>query len=118
MQSVPQKKKLNIPVTDVSVVDDYDSWVSPTYQVPTSYVRYSKKTSEEVDLIVDYVCEVEDDEWIASKLPQLEKLGYAQYLTFDVVETTINVFERQTGTGDIVPLVSLLVLGPCMLNTL
>lgn len=104
---MPQKKKLNIPVTDVSVVDDYDNWVSPTYQMPTSYVRYNKKTSDEVDLIVDYVCEVEDEEWIASKQPQLEKLGCAQYLTFDTVETVINIFERQTGMGDIVPLVSL-----------
>lgn len=106
LQAVPSKKKLNIPVTDVSVREEYDNWVTPTYQMPTSYVRYNKKTSDEVDLIVDYVCEVEDEEWIATKLPQLERLGCAQYLTFDTIETAINAFERQTGTGDIVPLVS------------
>jgi hypothetical protein len=101
---------------------EYDAMVSATYQLPSSYVRYSKKI-DEPDLIVDYCCEAEDEvnfepsscacntlvmnvvntqEWIASRLPTLEKYNCQDFLTTETVETVIGILERLTAMGDVV----------------
>ena len=55
------KKKLNIPVGDVLVDSDYDSFLPATYSIPTGYVRYAVKMPDEVDLISDYFCDCDDE---------------------------------------------------------
>ena len=53
----PSKKVLNIPIGDVLPETDYDTNVSPTFIIPTSYVRYTKKMGDEIDVSVDYFME-------------------------------------------------------------
>jgi hypothetical protein len=103
---VPDKKKLNIPIGDVLIDPEYDTYVTPTYQLPTNYVRYNKKMGDEPDLIVDYLCDQTDIDWITARLPALEKYDCQSYLTVETVDFVINSLERATGLGDIASLVS------------
>lgn len=45
-------------------------------------------------------------EWIQSKIATGDKYDYGDFLTVDTLETAINVFEKQTGFGDIINMVS------------
>ena len=55
------KKKLNIPVGDVLVDPEYDTFFPANYTVPSGYVRYIVKLSDDVDLISDYCCDADDE---------------------------------------------------------
>jgi hypothetical protein len=119
------KKKLNIPVGDVKIDEEYDSFIPATYSIPTGYVKHTKKMNDEPDLIVDYCCEDDDEviinidalmynsdrapkqEWISGKIAVTdEKFHYGHYLTVELVEIVFNVLERLTGVGDSVSWVS------------
>ena len=38
-----QKKKINLPTTDVTVDEEYERTVKAVFQIPTSYVRYNRR---------------------------------------------------------------------------
>jgi hypothetical protein len=51
---------LNIPVGNVNVDLDYDSFILPTYEIPSGFLRHIKKIGDEADPAIDYVVEDED----------------------------------------------------------
>ena len=104
---VPQikKKKLNIPVCDVSVDDAYESNVPANYQQPECYIRYTKTLLDEPDPSVDYVLDEDDEHWLRTH-PRFvdneqDKQDVARYLTYEHFETIIDIMERATGTSPI-----------------
>lgn len=58
------KKKLNIPVGDVIVDPAYDTFVPANFTVPSGYIRYIVKLSDEPDPISDYFCDEADEVWL------------------------------------------------------
>ena len=61
-----EKKKFNIPVGDVNNDDDYNKNVTPSFILPTSYVRYIKRIGIEDDPTIDYNVEDDDLKWLRS----------------------------------------------------
>ena len=54
------KKKVNIPICDTHVDGDYDSIVSPTFQLPQNYIRHVRRIGDEVDVTMDYNIDADD----------------------------------------------------------
>ena len=54
------KKKVNIPTCDVGVDLDYEKNVSPTFALPSSYLRHSKKIGDDIDISIDYNMDEQD----------------------------------------------------------
>ena len=48
------KKKVNIPICDVAVDNDYEKNVTATFELPNGYIRHSKKIGDEPDISIDY----------------------------------------------------------------
>ena len=123
LQQVPPatKKTLNIPIGDVTIDQDYNKDVSPTFQLPTIYVKHIKKIGDETDVSLDYVIDIEDEVqlylpcklcpladsciynsfaeqvWIKGLGSQGIPKDMCKALTFDYFETIINILERYTG---------------------
>ena len=51
---------LNIPVGDVVEDTEYDTYVKSNFNIPTSFVRHTKKICDEPDITIDYCVEDED----------------------------------------------------------
>jgi hypothetical protein len=86
----------------VLIDPEYDEMLPATYSTPTGYVRYQLKMNDDVDLISDYVCDMEDEDWIQGKLSSGDKYNFEQYLNLTTLEKVINVLERLTGFSDLV----------------
>ena len=56
------KKKLNIPVCDVTVDNEYEKNIPANYVQPTSYIRYKKTLSHDSDVTIHYIADQTDDE--------------------------------------------------------
>ena len=91
------KKKINIPICDVKIDEDYDKNVKPSFKLPSSYIRYVKKLGDEPDITTDYFMDKEDMNWIANN----ESLRYdkevQRLLTYDTFECIVDHLERCTG---------------------
>jgi len=59
--SAPAKKTLNIPIGDVNIDQDYMKDVTPTFQLPSIYVKHIKKIGDEADVSLDYILDLEDE---------------------------------------------------------
>ena len=59
-QSMPSKKRLNIPTPIVLTVEDYDTHLASTYVQPAAYVKHTKKLNDEADPSIDYIAEPDD----------------------------------------------------------
>ena len=56
--------KKEIPVPTITTVPTYDLDIPPTYDIPTSYVRYIRPTYNETQYeTVEYNIDVEDETW-------------------------------------------------------
>lgn len=55
------KKKLNIPVCDVTEDPEYDTRIKADFQLPATFIRHSRKLVDEIDLSTDYVADVDDE---------------------------------------------------------
>mmetsp|Transcript_23137 Transcript_23137/g.33901 ORF Transcript_23137/g.33901 Transcript_23137/m.33901 type:complete len:655 (-) Transcript_23137:198-2162(-) len=97
---VVQKKKLNIPIGDVSYDADYDTQVPSDFSVPQNYVRYTKKIGDDEDITVDYCLESEDMVWLKEHPKLNADTELKNHLTSSAFERIINIFERSTGFGD------------------
>ena len=58
------KKKLNIPIGDVLIDPDYEKNIPPTFVLPESFVRHTKRIGDEQDITIDY--NMEDDDVVRS----------------------------------------------------
>ncbi|GKZ00085.1 hypothetical protein MPSEU_000961900 [Mayamaea pseudoterrestris] len=76
---VVPRPKLEIPVPHLTVNDTYHRDVPANYELPRSYVRYHRVTSDEFMARLDYVADLEDEEWLESNT----KFGGAVDLVVD-----------------------------------
>ena len=58
------KKPLNIPIGDVITDPDYEANIPANYNIPTSFVRHTRKIGDEPDMSIDYF--MEDDDLVSS----------------------------------------------------
>ena len=92
-----EKKKLNIPVGDVTIDNDYEKNVAASFTLPTSYVRYVKRIGLDDDPTVDYNIEDDDLKWLrAHPILSVDK-ECLKYINVDTFESIFNTFERCTG---------------------
>jgi enhancer of polycomb-like protein len=61
-----QKVKQDIPIPTITLEDTYYTEVTPTFNVPDVYVHHRKKTIEEIDQVIDYIADEEDELWLKS----------------------------------------------------
>mmetsp|Transcript_8492 Transcript_8492/g.9340 ORF Transcript_8492/g.9340 Transcript_8492/m.9340 type:complete len:636 (-) Transcript_8492:57-1964(-) len=64
--SLQPKVKFDIPVPQITVVGSYEKDVPANYEVPRSYVRYCRPSAEEIENIVEYNLDLEDENWLAN----------------------------------------------------
>jgi enhancer of polycomb-like protein len=62
--SLQPKAKLEIPTPNIIDVEDYDKHIPANYQPPVSYVRYSRSTTDELVVALEYVIDAEDEVWL------------------------------------------------------
>lgn len=60
------KAKLDIPVPHINTVETYERDVPAIYNVPLSFVRYHRPTTDEWNQNIEYVSDVEDENWLKS----------------------------------------------------
>mmetsp|Transcript_12994 Transcript_12994/g.30352 ORF Transcript_12994/g.30352 Transcript_12994/m.30352 type:complete len:643 (-) Transcript_12994:155-2083(-) len=58
------KPKDEIPVPEIKTNETYKRDILPNYDCPTSYVRYTRLSHEEVRDCLEYVVDTEDEEWL------------------------------------------------------
>lgn len=82
--------------------------VSNDYQLPSIFVRHTRKVGDEADLLVDYVMEDDDALWMKTNPKIVNDKELSKALTVEVFEYLINLYEKHTGFGvDCLPLVSI-----------
>lgn len=93
-----QKKKLNIPVCDVSSDALYAKNVKDNFSLPSTNIYHLRKIGEDgCDISTDYCIDEEDEKWIAARAKQYDKETAKTFSKVDVFETIINILERHTG---------------------
>jgi enhancer of polycomb-like protein len=98
------KRKLNIPVGDVSTDPDYEKIVKPNYILSNSYLKYMKKIGDDEDVSIDYNMEDEDLTWISTHPRLCNDREVMSHLTELAFEKIIDILEKQTGVlKDVVP---------------
>jgi len=105
------RPKLEIPVPRIDEVEGYDEFVSPTFAIPTSYVRYRRRTPEEVESGLEYTADAEDEVWILNnakfggnaKGKGLSDDGHARpQLPLSMMECMMDTMEKATGFETII----------------
>lgn len=106
----------------MNVDPDYNKNVSPTFQLPSIYVKHIKKIGDEADVSLDYIISAEDEVQYATRMPYTLVLyvilalcmvfvqvwikglpsqgvpkDVAKLLTHEAFEIIFNIFERYTG---------------------
>eukprot|EP00743_Colponemidia_sp_Colp-15_P002064 GILK01002239.1.p1 GENE.GILK01002239.1~~GILK01002239.1.p1 ORF type:complete len:502 (-),score=104.27 GILK01002239.1:267-1772(-) len=86
-------KQKNIPIPDILEVPNYAANYGAKFERPPTYIRYRRKTEEELNAIVEYDLLLDDEEW-------LKKFnGGKNTLSEDKMELMIDAFEKATGSG-------------------
>lgn len=92
------KKSFNIPICDVKLDPDYDTFVKSTFRLPASYLRHVRRIGDEADVSIDYNVEQEDKAWIASLAGgRVATDKELRLLSAEAFEAIINLLERHTG---------------------
>lgn len=98
LMSAPKKiRKLNIPICDVLIDNEYEKNVQPNFKLPTSFIRHTKKIGDEPDVTIDYNMEDDDLKWLEGNPRLSNDKDAVKYLTIDAFEKIIDIFERHTG---------------------
>jgi hypothetical protein len=58
------KKKINIPITDVTIDQEYEKMVNSNFIVPKSYIHYSRRIGDETDITLNYNLDMNVSEYI------------------------------------------------------
>lgn len=95
--TVKIKKGLSIPICDITIDQDYDKHVKANFTLPCSYLKYSKKLGDEVNITIDYNIDQDDEIWIRSQITDGAYKDLKKIFTFDAFEAIINILERYTG---------------------
>ena len=59
-----KKKKINIPITDVTIDQEYEKMVNSNFIVPKSYIHYSRRIGDETDITLNYNLDMNVSEYI------------------------------------------------------
>ena len=103
---LPVKKILNIPIGDVILESDYETNVTPSFVIPTSFVRHTKKIGDEADISADYFMEDEDLLWMRNNTRISQDREAATYLGVETFEKIITLLEKHTGyVSELIPLI-------------
>lgn len=94
------KKKLNIPIGDVDIDEDYEKNVTANFTLPPNLIRHTRRVGDEEDLLLDFIMDSEDERWLKSHPRFQGDKEIAELLTPDTFEVFINLFEKLTGMQD------------------
>lgn len=95
-----KRVKLDIPVPRINEAANYHRDVPATYELPTSFVRYQKVTTEEWQARCDYVADAEDETWWDSKREWKDR-----QLSLEMLEVMLDALEKATGFETIITFV-------------
>jgi enhancer of polycomb-like protein len=56
--------KLDIPVPRINTVEDYEKDIPANYKLPNSYIRYHRLTPDDLENVLEYVADQEDELWL------------------------------------------------------
>jgi enhancer of polycomb-like protein len=84
--------KLDIPVPRINTVEDYEKDIPANYKLPNSYIRYHRLTPDDLENVLEYVADQEDELW----LYQHPKFGTTMTTTPSATNTVSNA-----ATGDV-----------------
>jgi enhancer of polycomb-like protein len=119
---VQPKTKLDIPVPQIDTVKTYGRDVPANYILPRSYVRYHRMSQKEMNDVLEYVADEEDENWLDSntkfggavpdciktddnddvKLPAVDPLFRRAQLSLGMFEHMMDILEKATAFESIV----------------
>eukprot|EP01038_Epipyxis_sp_PR26KG_P004496 gene4496-6352_t len=89
------KKKLNIPICDVVIDDEYENNLLANFTISSSYARYARKIGDDTDYTIDYNFEEEDEVWLQNM--HASDKESKKILTKETFEIIIDILEKHTG---------------------
>lgn len=64
--ALQSKAKLDIPTPKITLVQTYKQDLPANHEISSSYVRYRKPTPDEIDCMIEYNLDAEDEDWLRS----------------------------------------------------